>query len=52
MKKNVSMRRVHKEEAEKDCKEKVEMECKEAKEECEKECMNTFMIHFLLLDTE
>ena len=26
--------------------------CKKAKEECEKECFNTFKIHFLLMDED
>lgn len=38
------------EEAEKECKEKAETTCKEATEKCEKECLNTIKIHFLLLE--
>jgi len=41
-----------KEKAEKECKEHAKKECKESKEECEKQCLNTFKIHFLLLDFE
>lgn len=37
-------------EAEKKCEEEEAKKCKEAEEKCEKECLNTFKIHFLLLD--
>lgn len=35
---------------EKECKEKADKECKEAKTKCEQKCLNTFKIHFLLLE--
>ena len=37
------------EEVKKECEEK-EKECKDKMEQCQKECMDTFKIHFLLLD--
>ncbi|MDT8393525.1 MAG: hypothetical protein RQ761_06750 [Bacteroidales bacterium] len=37
-------------EAEKEKCEELEKKCAKATEECEKECMNTFKIHFLLMD--
>ena len=37
-------------EEEKKCEEEVDKKCKEEKKKCKQECMNTFKIHFLLLD--
>ena len=37
-------------EAEEKCKEAEVKKCKDAEETCEKECMHTFQVHFLLMD--